>query len=158
MLNCHNSLLCLPQSIIDGLIEDPDSEWETITHADVNQWIEWTKGSRSFFIALVVGLIFTCLMTVIGLFWCFARCCCGCGKGGKKKSGDAFTQSWFFMIFIILYYSIIHVPKTHVLVQMAQQLKQTLDHNECCSAPSPLSVPASNLCERHTFVKHKKEQ
>ena len=98
------------------------------------------------------------LTLIIGLFWCFARCCCGCGKGGKKKSGDAFTQSWFFMIFIILYYSIIHVPKTHVLVQMAQQLKQTLDHNECCSAPSPLSVPASNLCERHTFVKHKKEQ
>ena len=56
----------MPQSIIDGLIEDPDSEWETITHADVNQWIEWTKGSRSFFIALVVGLIFTCLMTIIG--------------------------------------------------------------------------------------------
>ena len=59
-------LTLLTKSIIDGLIEDPDSAWETITNADVNQWIDWTKGSRSFFIALVVGLIFTCLMTIIG--------------------------------------------------------------------------------------------
>ena len=33
---------------------------------------------------------------------------------------------------------------------------QTLGHNECCSVPSPRWVPACNLCEGHTFVKHKK--
>ena len=86
----------MPDEIIDELIEDPDSIEDTIINADAQQWLDWTKGSRSFFISLVIGLIFTCLMTIIGLFWCFARCCCGCGKGRKKQRGDAFTQSWFF--------------------------------------------------------------
>ena len=42
-----------------------------------------------------------------------------------------------------------------VLVQMAKRLDWMLGHNECCSAPSPRSYPACNLCERNTFVKHK---
>ena len=42
-------------------------------------------------------------------------------------------------------------------VQVAKWIEWTSDHNECCSAPSPRSFPACNLCERHTFAKHKKK-
>jgi hypothetical protein len=38
-------------------------------------------------------------------------------------------------------------------VQMAKQLEQMSGHNECCSAPSPYSVPAWDLCEKRTFAK-----
>ena len=49
--------------------------------------------------------------------------------------------------------------KTHkAFIQMANWLEQTLGHNECCSVPSPCSVPAWDLCERHTFTKHKNKQ
>ena len=43
-------------------------------------------------------------------------------------------------------------------VQMAEQIEQTSGHNKCCTAPSPCSVPAFDLCERHTFVEHKNKQ
>ena len=46
--------------------------------------------------------------------------------------------------------------KQKVFVQFAKWLEQTSGHNECCSAPSPHSVPACDLCERRTFTKHKK--
>ena len=85
----------LPDEIIDQLIDDPENIDEIIISADADQWLEWTKGSRHFFIALVIGLIFTALMSIIGIFWCIGRCCCGCGKGRKKAAGDACTQSWF---------------------------------------------------------------
>ena len=42
-------------------------------------------------------------------------------------------------------------------VQMAMRLDWRLGHNECCSASSPRSVSGSDLCERHTFAKHKTE-
>ena len=47
--------------------------------------------------------------------------------------------------------------KTHkAFVQMAKWLERTSGHNKCCSAPGPFSALACELCERHTFAKHKK--
>ena len=44
--------------------------------------------------------------------------------------------------------------KNHkAFVQMAKRLEHMLGHNECFSATSPCSVPALDLCERHTFTK-----
>ena len=40
-------------------------------------------------------------------------------------------------------------------IQMAKRIEWTLCHNECCSAPSPCLFPTCDLCERHTFAKHK---
>ena len=46
--------------------------------------------------------------------------------------------------------------KNHkAFVQMAKRLERKSGHNECCSAPSSCSIPAWDLCERHTFEKHK---
>ena len=48
------------------------------------------------------------------------------------------------------------LTQTHIaFVQVAKQLDRTLGHNECCSAPSPCSVPSCDLCQSHTFTKHK---
>ena len=37
---------------------------------------------------------------------------------------------------------------------MAKWIEWMSGHNECCSAPSPRSFPAYDLCERNTFAKH----
>ena len=83
----------LPQEIIDQIIDNPEDIDSIIIEDGREKWLEWTQNSRPFFIALVIGLIFTVTMTLIGIFWCMGRCCCGCGKGRKKKAGDAWTQS-----------------------------------------------------------------
>ena len=38
---------------------------------------------------------------------------------------------------------------------MAKWIEWMSGHNECCSAPSPHSLTACDLCERTTFAKHK---
>ena len=45
---------------------------------------------------------------------------------------------------------------THkAFIQTVKGLERMSDHNECCSMPSSHSVPTCNLCEIHTFAKHK---
>lgn len=89
----------LPQEIIDQLVDDPEHIDDIFIDNEnlAQDLMDWSEGSRSFFIALIIGLIFTCFMTIIGIIWCISRCCCGCGKGKKNSAGDAFTQSWILM-------------------------------------------------------------
>ena len=61
------------------------------------------------------------------------------------------------MVVIVLGYALcMDSHKNHeASVQMAKWLEQMSDHNECCSAFSPQSVFALDLCERHTFKKQR---
>lgn len=94
----------LPEDVIDDIINDPDSIVDTIIDSDdlAGTLLEWTKGSRNFFAALVVGLLFFILMPLIGLIFCCARCCCKCGKGRKNSTGDSFVTAVEVVIMAIL--------------------------------------------------------
>ena len=73
-----------------------DDARETIT--------EILDGSARFFGTLIVGMIFTALLTIIGLIWCCARCC-GCGKGKRSTSFDSCKMSIYglsMFVFVVL--------------------------------------------------------
>ena len=59
----------LPKEIIDQLVDDPEHIDDIFIDNDnlAQDLMDWSEGSRSFFIALIIGLIFTCFMTIIGI-------------------------------------------------------------------------------------------